>query len=81
MITIDYTVKITVFETVEEELDFSVTLDELEDDNDIGGILYEKIEKYVANKYCSCSFNESVNHCECEIEWDWNHEYTKRKIG
>ena len=32
------------------------------------------MENYMQDNYCSCSFNESQNHCDCGCG-DWTGEY------
>ncbi len=44
-----------------------VFLEELEEDNCLWDTLELKLEEYVQNKYCSCSFNESTSHCDCNL--------------
>ena len=48
-------------------LSFNVSLKELEEDYNITDILTLKLENYIQNKYCHCSFSETQNHCDCEL--------------
>ena len=56
------------------EILISVKKDLLEDDNSIASYIYDYMENYMQDNYCSCSFNESQNHCDCDCG-DWTGEY------
>lgn len=51
-----------------------VVKDLLEDDSSIANYINEYMEDYMRDNYCSCSFNESKNHCDCGCG-DWNYDY------
>jgi len=54
-------------ESERQTLTQNISLEELEDDSSIFDILTLKLEEYIQNTYCSCSFNENQNHCDCDL--------------
>ena len=70
---IDYTFKASIEAEgdIVQILTFAVTLKELED-TEIYAILEQKLENYMQENYCRCSFSESQNHCDCGCGGDFN---------
>lgn len=73
-IVLIYTVRATFAgEEKEFEVVIAVVKDLEEDDKTINDLIIEACEAE-DGEYCTCSFNESQNHCGCGCG-DWNYEY------
>lgn len=65
---INYSCRISM--DVEKEMQFitfTILLEDIEDDSSIYSILELKLESYMQDNYCGCSFSESQNHCDCDL--------------
>lgn len=72
---LNVTIETEILDKKEEiEIPIEVNKDLLEDDISIASFIIEYMENYMQDNYCSCSFNESQNHCDCGCG-DWGYDY------
>ena len=74
---INYTVSVEI-NASKEELDFDFDIKEIEEDG-IYLIMDNAIENHIQEHYCTCSFNESQNYCDCDNDYN-GYEITKREV-
>ena len=73
-IVLTYTVKVTLAgEEQEVVVIINVVKDLEENDKTINDLIIKACED-ADREYCTCSFNESQNHCDCGCG-EWNYEY------
>lgn len=78
---LNITIKTKVIEKIEEiEIVISVYQDLYKKDKGLNELICEYMEDYMYDKYCSCSFNESKNYCDCGCG-DWGYEFDIVSIG
>lgn len=73
---IEYTIMLEINGT-SEELGFEFDLKEIEEDG-IHTIMDNAIENHIQDHYCSCSFSEAQNHCDCDHDYN-GYKITERK--
>ena len=75
-LVLNITIRTEILDKKEEiEICIDVVKDLHEDDRTINDYIIEYMETYMQDNYCSCSFNESQNYCDCGCgDWGYNYE-------
>ena len=72
-----YVIKVGIESTV-KVIFIQLSLKDLCDDQDEWGLVYDRIEDYISDNYCTCSFSETKNHCDCLPNWNEDFQIIER---